>query len=78
MSPNAAPRRAGWLTAMIERARDSGLDNQDIAAALEGSIVFRPVTIGTDDHNRLIGMMMEDEITLTDLFNPSDETRRSR
>jgi hypothetical protein len=71
-------KAAGWLTAMIERARSSGLGNQDIAAALEDSIVFRPVTIGKDHRDRLVGLMADDEFTVTDLFDLSDDNLRSR
>ena len=78
MNRTAGPRGAGWLTAMIERARTAGVGNQDIAAALEGSIVFRPVTIGKDHRNRLVGMMTDDEFTVTELFDLSDESLRSR
>ena len=73
-----APRGAGWLTAMIEQARSAGVGNQDIAAALEGSIVFRPLTIGKDHRNRLVGMMTDDEFTVTDLFDLSHENLRHR
>ena len=38
------PSRTGWLTTLIERARTSGVDDRDIAAARERSIVFRPLT----------------------------------
>lgn len=72
------PSRAGWLTTLIQRARTNGVDNRDIAAALEGSIVFRPLTLGRDDRERLIGMMTDGDITLDDLFNASDSDRRTR
>jgi hypothetical protein len=78
MNTTAAQRRAGWLTAMIERARGSGLGNEDIAAALEDSIVFHPVTIDKDNRNRLVGMMTDDEITVTDLFDLPDENPPTR
>ena len=44
----AAARPPGWLSALIQRARARGMNNGDIAAALEGSIVLRPLTIGRD------------------------------
>ena len=69
-----APRRAGWLTALIQQARARGVDNRDIAAALEGSIVFRPLTIGRDGRDRLVGSMMDDDVTLTDLFDLPDRS----
>ena len=55
-----------------------GVDNPDIAAALEDSIVFRPMTLGKDGRNRLVGMMTDDEFTVTDLFNLPDEAPRTR
>jgi hypothetical protein len=70
-----APRRAGWLTALIQQARTRGVDNRDIATALEGAIVFRPVTIARDGGDRLVGLMMDDEVTLTDLLTSPDEDR---
>ena len=71
----AAPRRAGWLSTLIQQARACGVDNGDIAAALEGSIVFRPLTISRDGRDRLVGMMMHDSVTLTDLFDLPAEDR---
>jgi hypothetical protein len=71
-------KAAGWLTALIERARTCGVDNEGIAAALEGSIVFRPVTIARDERDRLVGTMADGDITLDDLFNSSDADRRTR
>ena len=72
----AVPRRAGWLATLIQQARTRGVDNHDIAAALEGSIAFRPVTIGRDGGDRLVGLMMDDDVTLTDLFPLPDEDRQ--
>jgi hypothetical protein len=71
---SAAPRRAGWLSTLIQQARARGVDNGDIAAALEGSMVFRPLTIGRDGRNRLVGMMTDDEVTPAALFDlpPAD------
>ena len=73
-----AARHTGWLSSLIERARNAGVDNPDIAAALEDSIVFRPVTLSKDGRNRLVGMMTDDEFTVTDLFNLPDEAPRTR
>ena len=66
------------MTTLIQRARTSGVDNRDIAAALERSIVFRPLTIARNDRDRLVGMIADAEITMTDLFNDPDEDRRTR
>jgi len=74
----ASPRPAGWLTTLIQQARARGVNNRDIAAALEDSIVFRPVTIGRDGGDRLVGLMMDDDVTLTDLFTLPDEDRQPR
>jgi hypothetical protein len=74
----AAPRRAGWLTTLIQQARARGVDNGDIAAALEGSIVLRPLTIGRDGRNRLVGMTTDDDVTPADLFELPEEERRTR
>ena len=71
----AAPRRAGWLSTLIQQARSRGVDNGDIAAALEGSIVFRPLTIGRDRHDRLIGRLTDDDVTPADLFDVPEEDR---
>ena len=71
-------KAAGWLTSMIERARSSGLDNHDIAAALEGSIAFRPLTITRDDRDRLVGRMTEADVTINELFSLPDEDLRTR
>jgi hypothetical protein len=71
----ASPRPAGWLTTLIQQARARGVNNRDIAAALEDSIIIRPVTIGRDGGNRLVGLMMDDDVTLTDLFTLPDEDR---
>jgi hypothetical protein len=78
MQNGTAPRRAGWLTALIQQARTRGVDNGDIAAALEGAIVFRPVTIARDGGDRLVGLMMDDEVSLSDLFISPDEGRPAR
>jgi hypothetical protein len=75
---SAAPRRAGWLSELIQQARARGVDNGDIAAALEGSIVFRPLTIGRDGHDRLVSTMMHDHLTMTDLFDLLDEDHPTR
>jgi len=74
----AAPRRAGWLTTLIQQARARGVDNGDIAAALEGSMVFRPLTISRDGRNRLVGMTTDDDVTPADLFELPEEKRRTR
>ena len=66
------------MTTLIQRARTSGVDNRDIAAALEDSIVFRPLTLGRDDRERLVGLMTDGDITLDDLFNSPDPDRRTR
>ena len=71
----AAPRRAGWLSALIQQARARGVDNGDIAAALESSIVFRPLTIGRDGRDRLVGTMTDDDVTPADLFDLPAEDR---
>ena len=71
-------KAAGWLTTMIERARSGGMGNHDIAAALEDSIVFRPLTIARDDRDRLIGRMTDAEMTLHDLFSLPDQDPRTR
>jgi hypothetical protein len=63
---------------MIERARSSGLDNHDIAAALEGSIAFRPLTIARDDRDRLVGTMADAEVTLHELLSLPDEDLPTR
>jgi hypothetical protein len=78
MSMTASPRGAGWLTTMIERARTRGVDNHDIAAALEDSIVFRPLTIARDGRDRLVGTMADAEVTLHELFSLPDEDLRTR
>ena len=54
------------------------MDNRDIAAALEGSIVFRPLTLSRDNRERLVGMVTDGDITLDDLFNDPDPNRRTR
>jgi hypothetical protein len=74
----ASPRPAGWLTTLIQEARARGVDNHDIVAALEASIVFRPMTIGRDGRDRLVGLVVEDAVTLTDLFAPPDDRHASR
>ena len=74
----ASPRRAGWLTTLIEQAQTRGVDNRDIAAALEDSIVLRPMTIGLDGRDRLVGMMLDDDVTLTDLFTSPDDDHQTR
>ena len=71
----AAPRRAGWLSTLIQQARARGVDNGDIAAALEASIVFRPLTIGRDGRDRLVGTMTADDVTPADLFDLPAEDR---
>ena len=71
-------KAAGWLTSMIERARSSGLDNHDIAAALESSIGLRPLTLTRDDRDRLVGRMADAEVTLNELFSLPDEDPRIR
>ena len=71
-------KAAGWLTTMIERARTRGMDNQEIAAALEDSIAFRPLTIARDGRDRLIGRMTDAEVTLHELFSLPDEDLRTR
>lgn len=68
-------KAAGWMTELIQRARTSGVANDDIAAALEGSIVFRPVTLGRTDRDRLVGMMTDADITLDDLVDSTDQNR---
>ena len=73
----AAHRRAGWLTSLIHQARTCGVDNGDIAAALEESMVFRPLMIGRDGRDRLVGMTTDGAVTLTDLFDPPDEDHRA-
>jgi hypothetical protein len=72
----ASPRPAGWLTTLIQQARARGVNNRDIAAALEDSIVFRPMTIGRDGGDRLVGLMMDEDVTLTDVFPLPDEDRQ--
>ena len=71
-------KAAGWLTTLIERARTNGVDNHDIAAALEGSIAFRPLTITRDDRDRLVGRLTDVEVTLHELFSLPDEDLRTR
>lgn len=69
-----APRRAGWLTTLIQQARASGVENGDIASALEGSIVFRRLTIGRDGCDRLVGRMTDEVVTPAELFDlPADD-----
>lgn len=68
-------KAAGWMAELIQQARTSGVANDDIAAALEGSIVFRPVTLGRDDRERLVGVMTDADITLDDLFDCPDQDR---
>lgn len=77
MSMTASPHGAGWLARLIERARASGVDNQDIAAALEGSIVFRPLAIARDDRERLVGTITDAEVTINDFFSPDANPRIS-
>ena len=72
------PSRAGWMTTLIQRARTSGADNVDIAAALENSIVFRPLTIARNDRDRSRRLIADADITMTDLFNVPDEDSRTR
>ena len=74
----AAPRRAGWLSSLIQQARARGVDNGDIAAALEGSMVFRPLTVGRDGCDRLVGTMMDDDLTVSDLLSLPHEDRQVR
>jgi len=71
------PSRAGWMTMLIQRARTSGADDRDIAAALEHSMVCRPLTLGRDERERPVVMMTDGDITLDDLFNTSDSDRRT-
>ena len=78
MSMTAAQRRAGWLTTLIQRARTNGVDNREIAAALESAIVFHPLTIARDDRGRLIGRKTDAEVTLHELFSLPDEDLRTR
>jgi hypothetical protein len=66
---------AGWMATLIQRAKTRGLNNAEIAAALEDSIVFRPVTLGRDDRERVVGTMAGDDITLDELFEPTRRTR---
>jgi hypothetical protein len=68
-------KAAGWMTTLIQRARTSGLDDADIAAALERSIVFRPVRLDRNDRARLVGTMTDGDMTLTELL---ESTRRTR
>ena len=72
------PSRAGWMTTLIQRARTRGVDDHDIAAALEHSMVCRPLTFGRDHRERPVVMMTDGDITLDDLFNSSDSDRRTR
>jgi hypothetical protein len=71
----AAARPAGWLSALIQQARARGVNNGDIAAALEGSIVLRPLTIGRDGCDRLVGRMSGGDVTLNELLSLPDEDR---
>jgi hypothetical protein len=73
-----ALRRAGWLSSLIERARANGVDDHDIAAALEGSIAFRPMTIARDERERLVGTIADAEVTVSDLFSHPPKNRRAR
>ena len=73
-----AARHTGWLSSLIQRARASGVDNLDIAAALEGSIAFRPLTIARDERERLVGTITDAEVTISDLFSRPDEDLRAR
>jgi hypothetical protein len=68
-----AARQTGWLSSLIEQARASGLANHDIAAALEGGIAFRPLTIARDERERLVGTIVDGEVTISDLFCRPDE-----
>jgi hypothetical protein len=72
------PSRAGWMTTLIQRARTSGVANGDIAATLESSIVFRPLTIARNDRDGLVGVIADADMTMTDLFNVPDEDSRTR
>ena len=73
-----AARHTGWLSTLIERARASGVDTLDIAAALEGSIAFHPLTITRDERERLVGTITDAEMTISDLFSHPDEDLRVR
>ena len=68
-----AAQHAGWLSSLIERARADGVDNHDIATALEGSMAFRPLTIARDERERLVGTITDAEVTISDLFSRPDE-----
>jgi hypothetical protein len=73
-----AARRTGWLSSLIERARASGVDDLDIAAALEHSIALHPVTIARNERERLVGRITDAEVTISDLFARPDEDLRAR
>lgn len=66
------------MTTLIQRARTSGVDNRDIAAALESATVFRPLTIARNDRDGLVGVIADAEITMTDLFSGPDEDSSTR
>jgi hypothetical protein len=73
MSMTAAPRGTGWLTTMIERARTRGVDDQEIAAALESTIDIRPLNLERDRRNRLVPVIATCELTVNDLLDSLDE-----
>jgi hypothetical protein len=66
------------MTTLIQRARTSGVDNRDIAAVLEHSIVFRPLTIARNDRDGLVAVIADAEMTMTDLLRVPDEDSRTR
>ena len=68
-------KAAGWMTELIQRARTNGVANDDIAAALEDGIAFRPLTLGRDEGDRLVGVMTDADMTLDDLFNATNQNR---
>jgi hypothetical protein len=54
------------------------VDDQDIAAALEDSIVLRPLTIARDDRGGLVGVMTGGEVATRDLSGLPDRDQRPR
>jgi hypothetical protein len=66
-------RAAGWLTAMIERARTRGVDDQEIATALESTIDIRPLNLERNRKNRLVPVVATREVTVNDLLASLDE-----
>jgi hypothetical protein len=66
-------KAAGWLTTMIERARTRGVDDQEIAAALESTIDIRPLNLERNRKNRLVPVIATREVTVNDLLASLDE-----